>query len=338
MPNRRLVVPFIDWKVVNNRISSNKYTPYNFVPKSLLIQFHHYCNLYFLGIGFLQIIEKISNTDGQPTIYIPLVFILLLTMVKDLYEEVNRYKYDKLENEQIVQYYDSQKGQFRNIMWQNIHIGMVLKISNNQQIPCDMLILQQKHNDRNIYIETKNLDGETNLKFKTLNNKLKKFSNIDQVIQSGLAVNYEKPNQYLYNFNGNIEINRQTSDLNNDNIVLRGCYLKNTDYIYGLALYTGVDSKIMINSVDRKTKKSSLEKKMDYLLLTILILKVLLCLYAGFMQFFSQSKLEFFKEQMTKNIDNDFEWVMINFGRWVLLFTNFVPISLLISLEFVKLF
>ncbi len=53
--------------------------------------------------------------------------------------------------------------------------------------------------------------------------------------------------------------------------MLRGCSLKNIDFIYGLAVYTGHETKIMLNSVKSKTKKSKLENKMDRLIVFVFI-------------------------------------------------------------------
>lgn len=51
--------------------------------------------------------------------------------------------------------------------------------------------------------------------------------------------------------------------MNNNNIILRGCSLKNTEYIYGMVIYTGHHTKIMLNSVASKPKSSTLEKTMN---------------------------------------------------------------------------
>ena len=60
--------------------------------------------------------------------------------------------------------------------------------------------------------------------------------------------------------------------LNADNFLLRGSQLRNTEYTYGVVVYTGHETKIMMNGQQAKPKKSDIEKKMDtYILVIILI-------------------------------------------------------------------
>jgi len=58
------------------------------------------------------------------------------------------------------------KGSFQQSKWENLRLGNIVKIEQNQYIPCDLLILQTSEKKGACFIETKNLDGETNLKQK----------------------------------------------------------------------------------------------------------------------------------------------------------------------------
>ena len=89
-----------------------------------------------------------------------------------------------------------------------------------------------------------------------------------------LNVEYERPNPYLYNFSGTIGARgtEQKVALDQSNMILRGCSLRNTDFIFGLILYTGPDTKIMLNSVKAKPKKSKLEKFMNSQIMNICLL------------------------------------------------------------------
>ena len=49
--------------------------------------------------------------------------------------------------------------------------------------------------------------------------------------------------------------------LNYENFALRGCSLRNTDYIIGVVTYVGADTRIMRNSVRSRAKFSDLERK-----------------------------------------------------------------------------
>ena len=98
-----------------------------------------------------------------------------------------------------------------------------------------MVILASSGKKGECFVETKNLDGETNLKMKKGTEKLSHLSlcNESQLSNEQIQVDYERPNSYIYKFNGSIRTNQdsKTIPLDNNNFVLRGCSLKNTGYI-----------------------------------------------------------------------------------------------------------
>ena len=63
----------------------------------------------------------------------------------------------------------------------------------------------------------------------------------------------------------------------NSQLLFRGAKLKNTEWIWGLAVYTGQCSKIMMNGQNFTTKLSSLERKLNYLLVLLLLAQTVLC-------------------------------------------------------------
>lgn len=115
--------------------------------------------------------------------------------------------------------------------------------------------------------------------------------------------------------------------------MLRGCSLKITKWVYGLVIYTGVDSKIMLNSNKTRQKKSRLEFKMGIIVAVVFLTQMAITFLCAFMSVL-----------MSKNRINLSDWIdfsttnelMVKWGSWILLFTNFVPISLIVSLEMVK--
>ena len=58
----------------------------------------------------------------------------------------------------------------------------------------------------------------------------------------------EKQNSDLYQFSGYLKISGQTYGLDINNFLLKGANLKNTEWVVGLVMYTGKDTKIMLNS------------------------------------------------------------------------------------------
>lgn len=78
----------------NNKIKTSKYTWYNFVFYNIALQFTKMANVYFLIVSILQCIPNITITNGQPTTLFPLAFVVIVSMIKDLYEDVKRSRSD----------------------------------------------------------------------------------------------------------------------------------------------------------------------------------------------------------------------------------------------------
>ena len=85
-------------------------------------------------------------------------------MIKDAFEDFKRHQSDGKENNAVAQVYEN--GQFVQKQWKDIHVGNIVKVENDQYIPSDILLLGTSDAKGQCYVETKNLDGETNLKIK----------------------------------------------------------------------------------------------------------------------------------------------------------------------------
>lgn len=136
------------------------------------------------------------------------------------------------------------------------------------------------------YVETKNLDGETNLKIKSVHKEINnKFDGADHLMGIEGSLLCEKPNGALYKFEGMANLNylKDNVPINPENIVLRGTVLKNTEYVYGMSVFTGHDTKLMMNSTKAKYKFSKLEMLVNKSMIIVFFLQILLaCLAANY--------------------------------------------------------
>lgn len=93
--------PLIDERTgkehIANSIRSSRYTVWNFVPRQLIFQFSKLANAYFLLVSILQMIPGLSPTGSYTTIA-PLLVFVTISMGKEGYDDVRRYKLDKIEN------------------------------------------------------------------------------------------------------------------------------------------------------------------------------------------------------------------------------------------------
>ena len=93
----------------------------------------------------------------------------------------------------------------------------------------------------------------------------------------------ERPNSAIYKFEGYAQFSndKEKISLNADYLLLRGMSLRNTEYIYGMVIFTSDDTKIMQNSAKPKYKFSSLELQTNTSILIIIGLQVILALLAA---------------------------------------------------------
>ena len=71
----------------------------------------------------------------------------------------------------------------------------------------------------------------------------------------------EGPNKRLYEFTGNLQLEsvEQLQPIQSDQILLRGAQLRNTEWIYGLVIYSGHDSKLLQNASRAPLKRSRMD-------------------------------------------------------------------------------
>ena len=198
--NRKVKIP----KKLKNYITTSKYTWYNFMPKILYEQFSKMSNIYFIIIAILQCFPEISNADGKPIILMPLSVVVIVNSVKDFYEDWKRKQSDDEENNRKVEVYDLDKEKFIIKKWKDIFVGNILKVKKGEYFPADcVLISSTDRKTHGCYIETKNLDGETNLKLKK---SVAKFVNRCKDLNTfqGKFIT-QLPNEFIYQFSGVFE-------------------------------------------------------------------------------------------------------------------------------------
>lgn len=331
VPNHQLYCP--------NLISTCKYNAITFLPKNMFIQFQKLANIYFLLVAALQAIPEISNSGGIPNILLPLSLVLTVSAVRDLLEDRKRKKSDSEENSRITQ--KMVEGRWQRTLWQDIRIGDLIKVMKDEYFPADLIFCAASDMKGVSYIETKNIDGETNLKQKVANKETQLLFGSD-FKDSGLdcEIRCEDPNPVIYQFSGIMKIAGKIIPLSLQQFFIRGSSLKNTNWVIGMVVYTGHESKIMLSSAKTRSKTSTIERMMNRQIVTIFLLQVTICSLCAlyYVIWFSSNKSDTAQYLNLRASDesNPLAVYVFSFFTWMLNFTNFVPISLLVTLEMVK--
>ena len=327
----------------NNQVKTSKYTPLNFLPFNLFYQLTKIANIYFIILIILQMFPAISLTNGYPTILPPLLVVIFISVIKDLIEDKKRWNKDNKENNSFTKKLID--GEFKECMYKDLFLGEVIKIKSDEFIPADLILIESSDKKKNkCFIETKNLDGETNLNKKCISKNFLegikqteyKSEPLEFVKNSKFTLSYEAANPHLYNFEGKLTYNEKSMALVNDNVILRGCILRNTEWVIGIVCYNGHHSKIMKNTVKAKEKRSLLEYKMYKYIVLVFIFLVIFCLICA--TFYVAWKIKnqddhlYLELKGTSHVGDFF----IRFVNWLLVFSNFVPISLVVTVETVK--
>lgn len=143
-------------------------------------------------------------------------------------------------------------------------------VKNKENIPADICLLSTSDPKGLCYINTMNLDGETNLK-ERLALECTRHNNTEAIISNFTASLFcDKPDMSLVRWNCNIKVNDgRLHPLSLNQLLLRGCVLRNTDHVYGVVVYTGHETKIMLNSKAPPSKVSNVLRKMNKILYSV---------------------------------------------------------------------
>mmetsp|Transcript_16351 Transcript_16351/g.27006 ORF Transcript_16351/g.27006 Transcript_16351/m.27006 type:complete len:1552 (+) Transcript_16351:172-4827(+) len=196
----------------SNRISTTKYTPWTFFPRNLYEQFKKVYNLYFLIVVLAMFIP--GATPFSPVVnIIPLIIVLSITGIKDALEDVRRYREDRVTN--YKEYFifprhlptPDEKLQLLSCRAQDLQVGDIVQIKRGQFVPADIVMLATSDPRGVCYIETGNLDGESNLKqMQTLSWTNLRFRTLEGLKYCKGKLSCELPNNLLYNFTGRVAI------------------------------------------------------------------------------------------------------------------------------------
>ncbi|GJP32690.1 hypothetical protein CLOM_g17291 [Closterium sp. NIES-68] len=358
----------------SNRIRTTKYMWYTFLPRGLFEQFRRVANLYFLFHACISL-TPLSPVSPLATVP-PLVFVVGLAMAKELWEDVKRGRSDYETNKRKVTVIRPD-GTEATRRWRDLRVGELIRVPHDAFLPADIICVAASGEGGTCYVETMNLDGETNLKMRSAVYETHAMD-VAELARVRGRVECEHPNASIYTFTGKMLLRTSTegalsgrsatSSIGSEdsaenpgdaapifitpaNILLRGSRLRNTRWAVGMVVYTGRETKIMMNATDPPSKRSFVERRLDFVIMFELVVLVGLATLSSVM--FGVYLGRYMPQQWylrpgdytgTAGVAKAmFDWenpalaALTQFFTALVLYGYFVPISLYVTMELVKL-
>ncbi|CAM9092815.1 unnamed protein product, partial [Phaeothamnion confervicola] len=322
-----------------------------------------------------QVIPSITNTFGIPMMLLPLTFVVAVDAIFMVVEDIARHTADKKANSSRTRVFRRDKARFTAAHWSDLQVGDLVRIKNREAVPCDVLLVAvdepRPESPAGIcYVETKSLDGETNLKIRQVVRGLLGAirSPADCTSLRGSVV-MEHPNKLINNFKGNLRLDKgegeagalpaffrvatiaitqslalqtggetRSEPIDPDNLLLRGCMLRNTRWALGLVLNTGADTKIMMSMSAAPVKASHLSDRINTEIKRVAALMVMLCIVGAAAATAWTVRYESKAWYLSLDGQSTAGLFVTQIFYFVLLLNGFIPISLYVSMNFVRFF
>uniref|UniRef100_A0A3B5B8H8 Phospholipid-transporting ATPase n=1 Tax=Stegastes partitus TaxID=144197 RepID=A0A3B5B8H8_9TELE len=332
---------YIPQRFADNRIISSKYTIWNFVPKNLFEQFRRIANFYFLIIFLVQLM--IDTPTSPVTSGLPLFFVITVTAIKQGYEDWLRHKADNEVNGAPV--FVVRSGSLVQTRSKNIRVGDIVRVAKDETFPADLVLLSSDRADGTCHITTASLDGETNLKTHYSVAETSVCQSVSQLEALQAVVECQQPEADLYRFVGRVTVTQHGEEivrpLGPENLLLRGARLKNTKEIYGVAVYTGMESKMALNYKCKSQKRSAVEKSMNTFLIIYLGILLFEAVLSTILKYAWQAEDKWdepFYNQKTEQERNSSPILKFisDFLAFLVLYNFIIPISLYVTVEMQK--
>ncbi|RHZ32140.1 hypothetical protein DYB31_000347 [Aphanomyces astaci] len=276
--------------------------------------------------------------------------------------------------------------------WADLRVGDYVQLFNREVIPADILILavdsrdqrpqcSSSHNDDGghrpfnaddrganetlCYVETKSLDGESNMKVReALDVTATRCRGPADLLKLRGLVLTEPPNNHTHSFSGVLTLDTRSpttattskegtvsTPITLTNMLLRGCTLRNTEFVYGVVVSTGGDTKIMRSNKPTASKVSRLDSCVNQYIGVLILMLIACCLMAAtgnlLWLYFHESRTPYLalleppsSSNTTAPSSSATTSALTTYGTtffyYFLLMYQFIPISLYVSIASVK--
>lgn len=326
-------------KYPDNFIKTSQYNVFTFLPLNLFFQFKKVSNFYFLVNMIFALIPGVSPINPA-TAVLPLVFVVGVALIKDGYEDYLRHKADNEANSieaHVIRKTDS-GWELKDVQSKDVQVGDIIKINLGEEIRADVILFSSSIAEGQAFIDTCNLDGETNLKNRKGIEKTWDFNSVESITKHKIILSTSPASPALLSWTGVLTIDGHEESVGLDQFLYRSAVLRNTDWVWGMVAFAGVDTKMFRNLAQKPPKSSNLDRKLNLLIVAVFlfqqILLIIMASLAVAYQVNNQDK-HWYIEYNLKDQTGITLWGY-RYLSYFILMSYLIPISLFVTIELCK--
>lgn len=334
-----------------NRVKTGKYNAFTFLPLFLIEMFSRAAYAYFLCQACLSWWDVVSPLGGTGAT-MALVFVLGVSGVKAIAEDVKRHSEDRKINTSITHVLNPD-GEVSDVRWEDVCVGDIVKVVDGELIPADLLCLHVELPDGVCFIKTTNLDGESNLKIRrpVQMESGQRLTEPTDLLKMKGVLECEKPNADLHSFRGCFSYAPGEADpsaapssfpVTMNEVLLRGCMLKNSGSVFGMVVYTGDETRIQKNAAKTPFKVGAYDTFMNLQIGILMVVQAVLCVFGAVMATTwrdtdGMRRYYLATDQATQgNFESSVVFGIVSLLTYWIILSYMVPISLFVTMEIVK--
>jgi phospholipid-transporting ATPase len=264
--------------------------------------------------------------------------VLIVSAVKELIEDFKRNQSDKSLNHSKARVLKGSS--FETTRWVNVAVGDIVRVESEEAFPADLVLLASSEPEGLCYIETANLDGETNLKIKQAIPETAHLVSPGELSRLGGRLRSEQPNSSLYTYEATLTLSAGGGEkelpLQPDQLLLRGATLRNTPWIHGVVVFTGHETKLMRNATATPIKRTAVERMLNLQIVMLVSILIVLSLISSVGHLIVESNASTRLAYLGSSDGNAAKRFFSDILTYWVLYSNLVPISLFVTVEIVK--